>query len=206
MQPITFDIWLNAFLAIFAIVNPLGNMALFAEFTEGLSARDRIRVFNIAAGTGVATLLVMSLAGSWIMTAIFQIGINEFRIAGGIILTVLAVRYIVFPPVRETQQHHTPDSIVQMGVVPMAVPLLVGPGSIVTGILVLDRDGAVVSITATIAVFVVCWVLLQISPVINRFLGTVGRLIIGRILWIFIGAIGVSFLTGGISAVFLSGG
>ncbi len=196
------EVWLNAFLALFAIVNPLGNMALFAEFTEELDSRSRFRIFNIAAGTGVLTLLVMSLAGSWIMTTIFQIGIDEFRIAGGVILTVLAVRYIVFPPPKQTVQHHTADSILQMGVVPMAVPLLVGPGSIVTGILVLDRDGVMVSVTATVAVFAVCWVLLQVSPLINRFLGTVGRLIIGRILWIFIGAIGVSFLTNGIKAVF----
>ncbi len=196
------EVWLNAFLALFAILNPLGNMAIFAEFTEDLSHRDRFQVFNVAAFTGLITLLVMSLAGSWIMTAIFQIDINEFRIAGGIILTVLSVRYIVFPPGREVPGQRTPDSILQMGVVPMAVPLLVGPGSIVTGILILDRDGALVSITATIAVFLVVWGLLQISPAINRMIGTVGRLVIGRVLWIFIGAIGINFLTTGIAGVF----
>lgn len=196
------DVWLNAFLALFAILNPLGNMAIFADFTEDLSRRDRFRVFNVAAFTGLVTLLIMSLAGSWIMTAIFQIEIDEFRIAGGIILTVLSVRYIVFPPAREAAGQRKQESVMQMGVVPMAVPLLVGPGSIVTGILILDRDGVLVSVTATIAVFLVVWGLLQISPAINRLIGTVGRLVIGRVLWIFIGAIGISFLTTGISGVF----
>lgn len=196
------DVWLNAFLALFAILNPLGNMAIFADFTEDLSRRDRFRVFNVAAFTGLVTLLVMSLAGSWIMTAIFQIEIDEFRIAGGIILTVLSVRYIVFPPAREAAGQRNQESVMQMGVVPMAVPLLVGPGSIVTGILILDRDGVLVSVTATFVVFLVVWGLLQISPAINRLIGTVGRLVIGRVLWIFIGAIGISFLTTGISGVF----
>jgi small neutral amino acid transporter SnatA (MarC family) len=147
----------------------------------------------------------MSLAGSWIMTAVFQINIDEFRIAGGVILTVLAVRYIVFPPPRPEVEADDARSILQIGVVPMAVPLLVGPGSIVTGILLLDRDGLVVTVTAITAVFAVSWVLFQLSPYINRFLGMAGRLIVSRILWVFIGAIGVHFLTTGIRGVFLLG-
>jgi multiple antibiotic resistance protein len=197
--------WLNAFLALFAIINPIGNVAIFADFTDDLDRRTRISLFNVAVGAGYGTLLVMSLAGSWIMTAVFQINIDEFRIAGGVILTVLAVRYIVFPPPRPEVEADDARSILQIGVVPMAVPLLVGPGSIVTGILLLDRDGLVVTVTAITAVFAVSWVLFQLSPYINRFLGMAGRLIVSRILWVFIGAIGVHFLTTGIRGVFLLG-
>jgi multiple antibiotic resistance protein len=202
---VTLDIWLNAFLALFAIINPIGNVAIFADFTENLDRRTRITLFNVVIGAGYGTLVVMSLAGSWIMTAVFQINIDEFRIAGGIILTVLSVRYIVFPPPRPEIQADDSRSILQIGVVPMAVPLLVGPGSIVTGILILDRDGLVVTLGAITAVFAVAWVLFQLSPFINRFLGIAGRLILSRILWVFIGAIGVHFLTTGIRGVFLLG-
>ncbi len=201
----TFDTWLNAFLALFAIINPIGNVAIFADFTEELDRHTRIALFNVAVGAAFGTMLVMSLAGRWIMTAVFQINIDEFRIAGGIILTVLAVRYIVFPPPKPEVRADDSQSILQIGVVPMAVPLLVGPGSIVTGILVLDRDGVLITVTAITAVFAVSWVLFQLSPYINRFLGVAGRLIVSRILWVFIGAIGIHFLTTGIRGVFLPG-
>lgn len=193
---------MTAFLALFAIINPIGNVAIFADFTDELDRRTRIALFNVAVGAGYGTLLIMSLAGRWIMTAVFQINIDEFRIAGGIVLTVLAVRYIVFPPPRPEVQADSSRSILQVAVVPMAVPLLVGPGSIVTGILLLDRDGVVITVTAITAVFAVSWILFQLSPFINRFLGLAGRLIVGRILWVFIGAIGVHFLTTGIKGVF----
>ncbi len=199
----SFDIWLNAFFALFAIINPIGVIAIFADFTGPLDRRTRITLFNIAVAAAFGTMLVMSLAGRWIMTAVFQINIDEFRIAGGIILTVLAVRYIVFPPPPPEVHADDAESVLQIAVVPMAVPLLVGPGSIVTGILVLDRDGVVVTVTAITAVFAVSWILFQLSPYINRFLGLAGRLILGRILWVFIGAIGVHFLTTGIQSVFL---
>lgn len=194
----SFDTWINAFLVLFAIINPIGNVAIFADFVEDLDRRTRVTLFNTAVGAAFATLFVMSVAGRWIMSTVFQIDILEFRIAGGIVLTVLAVRYIVFPPARPEIQKGDHQSVLQVAVVPMAVPLLVGPGSIVTGILVLDRDGFLVSVTAQVAVFVSSWVIFQLSPIINRLLGLAGRLIVSRILWVFMAALGVHFLTTGI--------
>ena len=198
----SFDQWLNAFLALFAILNPIGNIPLFADFTDSLDRATRFKVFNVVVGTGFATLLIMTLTGRWIMSEVFQIDIAEFRIAGGIVLTVLATRYIVFPPDKPKVDTSDITGAIQMGVVPMAVPLLVGPGSIVTGILILNRDGLLVSLSAIIAVFLTIWVLLQASHVISRVLGRAGKLIVSRILWIFIGAIGVHFLPSGIRELF----
>ena len=201
----TFDIWMKAFLALFAILNPIGNIPIFTEFVDGLDHRTRFKVFNIATLTGYITMLTMTFTGKWIMSRVFQIDILEFRIAGGLLLTILAIRYIVFPPrekVREGDESDLESRAMELSIVPMAVPLLVGPGSIVTGILLLDRDGILVSLTTLSAVFAVCWILFQLSPYISRLMGKVGRLVIGRILWIFIGAIGVHFLLSGIQELF----
>jgi multiple antibiotic resistance protein len=200
-----FDIWLNAFLAIFAILNPIGNIPIYMDMVENLDKRAQFKVFNVAVLTGFMTMLTMSITGKWIMSRIFQIDILEFRIAGGILLTILAIKYIVFPKKEEyfavddgDQELHA----LELGVVPMAVPLLVGPGSIVTGILILDRDGLLITITAIVAVFILCWVLFQLSPLISKLMGRIGRLVIGRVLWIFIAAIGVHFLISGIQEMF----
>jgi len=197
---LNFETWINAFLALFAVLNPIGNIPIFAEFTDGLDRSTRGKLFNIATVTGFVTLTILTLTGKWVMSVVFQINIVEFRIAGGLLLTILAMKYIIFP-----SHEHLPErgeSILQLGVVPMAVPLLVGPGSIVTSILILDRDGALIAFSAIVAVFIVVWLLLLASPAINRFLGTVGKLVVSRILWIFIAAIGVHFLISGIKEAF----
>ncbi len=200
-----FEVWMNAFLAFFAILNPVGNIPIFSEMTDGLNPGTRVKVFNVAILTGAATLMIMSLSGRWIMAAVFQIDILEFRIAGGILLLVIAIKYIVFPS-KETVLESSPEEreakAMEMSVIPMAVPLMVGPGSIVTGIIILDRDGVLITVTSMIAVFLFSWVLFQQSHHISRLMGRIGRMVIGRILWIFIAAIGVHFLISGIREIF----
>ena len=199
------DSWLTAFLALFAILNPLGLIPIYTEFTESLNKRDRFRVFNITVFTGFSTMAVMSFSGEWIITNLFQIDIVEFRIAGGILLTIIAVKYIVFPQ-KETVSGEGHEEIrtrtMELGIVPMGVPLLVGPGSIVTGILVMERNGFMVTLTSLVAVFILCWGLFQMSPLISRLMGKVGRLVISRVLWIFIAATGAHLLISGIKEAF----
>lgn len=197
------EILINAILALFAILNPIGNIPIFAEFTDGLDRKTRMSVFNVAVLTGYGTLLIMSMTGQWIMNNVFQIDILEFRIAGGILLTVLAVKYIVFPEKKDVPSLSAKEhKVIELGVVPMAVPLLVGPGSIVTGILLLNRDGYLITFCAITIIFAICWILFQLSPWISRSMGKIGRLVISRIMWIFIAAIGVHFLISGIQETF----
>jgi len=197
-------IWLNAFLALFAILNPIGTIPIFSEITEDLDKKSRFAVFNITVATAFGTLLVMTLIGQWIMNRVFQISILEFRIAGGILLTVISVKYIVFPDKKNPKKVEisSHQEAIELGIVPMAVPLLVGPGTIVTGILLLDRDGYLITVTAIVAVFIVSWVFIQLTPWISRLMGKIGRMVVSRILWIFMAALGVHFLLTGIQEMF----
>ena len=199
------EIWINAVLALFAILNPIGNIPIYAEYVENLDKKSRFKVFNVAVITGFVTLTVLTISGRWIMSSVFQIDILEFRIAGGILLTVLAVKYIVFPEKkrhRELTAEMEKQEALEMSVVPMAVPLLVGPGSIVTGILLMNRDGALMTLTALVAVFIICWIIIQLTPWISKLMGKIGRIVVSRILWIFIAAIGAHFLISGIRETF----
>ncbi len=197
--------WLSAFLAIFAILNPIGLIPLFMDIVEPLNRKDRFRVFNVTVITGFVTMATMTFTGKWIMTTVFQIDIQEFRVAGGILLTIIAIKYIIFPQNERSVNSLNDDQTskaLELSVVPMAVPVLVGPGSIVTGILILDQNSVAVTLTSLIAAFLLCWVLFQLTPVISRLMGKIGRLVIGRILWIFIAAIGVHLIISGIQAIF----
>lgn len=196
----SFDILLNAILALFSILNPLSVVPMYSDLTKNLGRAERDKLFNIAILAGFLTLFILMFTGRWVMEFVFQIHVAEFRLAGGILLTVLAIKQIVFYNPLEFSGE--PDKVMEMGVVPMAVPLLVGPGSIVTAILVLDRDGWLIATIAIIIAFVICWLIIRSSVAMGKVLGKYGTLVVARILWIFIAAIGVHFLISGISEVF----
>lgn len=191
---------LNAILALMAILNPITVVPMYSELTKDLGKADRNKLFNIATAAGFFTLLILTFTGRWVMGFIFQIHVAEFRIAGGILLTVIAIKQIVFYDPEEYKGN--PGKVMEMGVVPMAVPLLVGPGSIVTGILILDRDGWFIAILAILVNFLMAFAIIRSSPFLARVMGRFGTLVIARILWIFIAAIGAHFLISGISEVF----
>ena len=199
-MPTNFDTLLNAILALLSILNPITVVPLYSELTKDLSKKDRNRLFDTAVLAGFTTLFVLMFTGRWVMETIFQIHMAEFRIAGGILLTVIAVKQIAFYDPEE--YHASPGKIMEMGVVPMAVPLLVGPGAMVTSILVLSRDGWIIATLALAANLIIAWVVVRFSPALSRLMGRLGTLVIARILWIFIAAIGAHFVLTGISEVF----
>lgn len=194
------QIWLNAFLGLFAILNPVGNIGLYVEATKKLAPRERFRVFNLSALVAFITLLILTLTGKWIMVYVFGISIKEFKIAGGILLTVIGVQRIMFFG-QQTDEVGAMNPY-EMAVVPLAVPLLVGPGAIATSILIFDRHGPLVSMGSLVAVFAATWGILQASPLLDRLMGRFGSMVVSRILFIFITAIGVHFLLSGIADYF----
>lgn len=197
---IDFKTTLNAFLALFSILNPITVVPLYASLTQSLDPPARKRLFNTAIIVGFATLTTLTFTGTIVMQYVFQIHVSELRIAGGIVLIVIAVYEIGFS--RTDQYETTPDRVMQMGVVPMAVPLLVGPGSIVTGILILSRDGWLVALIALLANLVVAFFIVRSSVTLARLVGPLVTLVISRVLWIFIAAIAVHFVLSGISEAF----
>lgn len=200
LENFSLDILLNAFLALLSILNPITVVPLAAQLGRSLDPKARKHFFNTATLAGFVTLAVLTFTGRWIMEHVFGIQVLEFRLAGGILLLILAIRQIINP---EAVQHNVaPEKVLEMGIVPLAIPLMVGPGSIVTSILILDRDGWLISLIALIGAFLVCWVTLRQSMFLEKLIGHTGSMILARILWIFIGAIGMHFLITGISDVF----
>lgn len=191
---------LNAFLALFSILNPITVVPLYAELTKDLEQPARRKLFNTAILVGFVTLTVLTFTGTFIMQYVFRIHVAELRIAGGIVLLAIAVHKIGFS--KSDEYHGAPDRVLEMGVVPMAVPLLVGPGSIVTGILLLSRYSWFVAIVAIVANFVIAFFIVRSSVTLARLVGQLGTLVIARVLWIFIAAIAVNFVLSGISEAF----
>jgi multiple antibiotic resistance protein len=194
------DIFLNAILALLAIVNPITVVPMYAELASDLPIKERRHFYDLSVITAFIALTILTFTGRIIMEYVFQIHVSEFRIAGGILLFIVAVKQIAFT---EAEEFHTDKSkIMELGIVPMAIPMLIGPGSIVTSILILDRDGWIVATASILINFVVAFFVIRSSLTISRVIGKFGSMAIARILWIFIAAIGIRFLITGLAEIF----
>jgi multiple antibiotic resistance protein len=115
-------------------------------------------------------------------------------IAGGLLLLVLAINILLFGGWKEKLV--SPKSV---GAVPIACPLLVGPGAITTTILILQTSGIAVTLIAVVIIFAVIWGILRLIEPIYKVLGETGAAVIARIMAIFIAAIAVGFVIDGVT-------
>lgn len=184
---------IRAVLALFIIVDPFGNIPIFIGLTEKIEPQQRKRVFHSATLISFALLLVFALAGQQIL-AFFNISLYSFMIAGGVLLLILAIKLLI-----EDEWKEPAGSLEKLSSVPIAVPLLVGPGAMTTTMLNLQEFGVIITVASVAIVFVVVWLVLKLIDPIHRFLGKSGASIITRIMALLIAAIAIQYMINGIT-------
>lgn len=188
---------LAAFIQLFVITDPLGNLPIFHSFTSGKSKDERQRVYLAAGMFAFVILLVFALLGVSILN-LLNISLSDFRIAGGLLLLIIAIIILV----RGSWISAKPDDGM-MGAVPLGCPLLAGPGAITTAMVLIGTYGYQVVIPAIVLNFIISIMILFEGEAILRILGETGAEIVARIMAIFLAAIGVHNIIVGISQTFL---
>jgi multiple antibiotic resistance protein len=187
---------LKAIVALFIIVDPLGNVPIFIGLTENVSREQRKKTFQTAVVVALVLLLVFAIAGQQLLN-IFGISLDSFMVAGGLLLLILAVKILVYGTWEEKVV--SPESV---GAVPIACPLMVGPGAITTIIIILETSGIVVTLLSVLIIFGIVWIVLRLIDPIHSFLGKTGSAVVARLMAIFIAAIAVEFIMKGITQLF----
>lgn len=192
----------KAVIALFIIVDPFGNIPIFVGLTENMTDDYRKKVYNTAIIVGLILLLVFSFTGTEILQ-LFGISLESFEVAGGILLLIISIR-ILISGTREKVE--SPESV---GAVPIAMPLLVGPGAITTTIITLQTyqniqpNGAAISISiavlAAVIVLGLTWVILRYTNGLYKFLGKTGAMVIARVMALLISAIAIQYILDGVS-------
>jgi len=177
-------------LALFIITDSPGNLPFFIGLTENETKEDRRRIFALAILTGFFMLIFFIFAGTLILD-LFNVTLNDFKIAGGILLLYIAIELMLKGKI---VTEHKED----IGVVPLGIPLLVGPGAITTSLVLLKLYGYQVVLTAILVCFFLIFLVLYFAENIYGFLGKNGALIITKIAAILIAAIAVQFIRQGI--------
>ena len=189
---------LHSFMVLFAMVNAVGNLPVFADLTAGMDKKTRNLTFATAIATAAGIVVGFALLGNWMLQAVFQVEVSAFKIAGGILVFAVSARGVLFGPRQPGKRRLGHES--NPGIFPLGFPFLAGPGTIITTILLMQADGA--WLTAAIAILVYAAVLpvLFLAPLLEKAVGRVGILVVTRILYIFITAKAVSFVLSGIMA------
>ena len=183
----------RAAIALFIIVDPFGNIPIFMGITGNLPDDQRKKVYNTAVLVGFALLLIFAFTGQEIFS-LFGLSIYSFEVAGGILLLIIAIRILITGSMHENVE--SPESL---GAVPIAMPLLVGPGAITTTILDLQAYGILIALIAVLIVLSLTWVILRYINNVYNFLGKTGSIVIARVMALLIAAIAVQYILTGVA-------
>ncbi len=201
---------------LFALLNPLGMLPIFIGYTAGMR-RGVQRWLAIFVSLTVLGLMLLFLFAGTALLNFFGITLDSFRIAGGILLLLIGIRTVATDPANKAKdltvasqlgELREAESVYGQIVVPLAMPLLVGPGVIANLILYAgeawQRRSAKLSwglVGVTVGVSVLTLVILLSGRYLRRFLGDVGLSIATRILGLLVASIGVQFVIAGLTNV-----
>jgi len=189
---------LKSTIALFVVLNPIGTVPLFIAITQNMKKEERKAVSKTAIITSGIVLVVFAIAGTWILR-LFGTTIFSFMIAGGVLLFIVAIELLTHGVWRFGGGTLPGES----GVVPLAFPLLAGPGAITTVIISYQATGFVVTIlSVAIAIGITYIILLAIDP-IYKILGRRGSVIVTRVFAAFIAAIAIQFIVEGVKRLFI---
>ncbi|KXF81510.1 YchE family NAAT transporter [Enterovibrio coralii] len=208
MNSIELVIFFQFFIGLFAAVNPLGIMPIFVSLTAHQDPVERNKT-AFTASVAVAAILIVSLLAGQLLLDFFSISLNSFRVAGGLLLVSIAFTMMsgkLGEDKQNKQEQSESVSREQIGVVPLAMPLLAGPGAISSTIVYASRYPSsvdTVGLILSICIFAAgIWGLLKLAPTIVKFLGQTGINVITRIMGLILAALGIEFIANGMRALF----
>ena len=204
----------NFFVALFALIDPIGNVPLFAAATLGAAAAGR-RMVAVYIGLFMAAFLIFFYFTGVGLLEFFGISMPAFRIAGGIILFILGLDMVrddfttMFADAAEGIEDQSPRAYARQRferlIVPFAMPLLIGPGSISTVIIYaaeakdLGAAGMGIGVAVITAVSLVTVLTFWASPLVSKLLGRIGMSIVVRVLGLILCALAVQFVLVGVA-------
>ena len=207
-----------SFVTLMTMVNPLAVIPSFVALTDRVSGAGRARVALLASMSCIIVLALFLVAGNWVFQ-FFGITLPAFQIMGGVIFFTNALRTLVEQDERRVfnigGEKRMEDRDVEraevdptsIAVVPLAVPMLSGPGAITSTMLLVnlypryDQRGAL--LLSIVGVGLVSYITLLAAVPLSRFIGDRGRAVFTKVMALLLGAIGIQFIINGLRPVLM---
>ncbi|MFW6371338.1 MAG: MarC family protein [Bacteroidota bacterium] len=206
------DLYLNFMAAMIAIVNPLAILPIWSQLTNDLETKARSETALMIVGTSASVLLVFLIAGKYILS-FFSINLPVFQIAGGILLLFTGLSMVNGRGLELKKKEVVGERPFQVAknrfrdiIVPMAIPMLSGPGSLTTVLLYGNRTSELIDFVVLSVFLLMVLGLLHLtfnfSGIIEKKIDPIVFNILSRLLGILVVAIAVQFIVEGLSDLF----
>ena len=196
------------FIVLFVILDPFAAVPIFLVLTKSYTIKEQGKIARITSVTVMAVLIVASLAGESLLLTMGT-SLASFRVGGGMVLLLMALAMLrgQTDMVRTTPAEEAEaEDRNTVAVVPLAIPLLAGPGSISTVIIQMQRsDTEYHSLIVAATIILVClllWLVLYMATAIGKMLGQIGLNIINRLFGLILAAIAVEIMANGFKELF----
>jgi len=208
-----YELFLSAFVTLFVVIDPPGCAPIYAGLVKDATTRQATTMAIRACGIAAAILIVFALFGEQLLGAL-HIELNSFRLAGGIMLFVIAMDMVFEKRTQRREERaekimaqnaQTPE-VEDVSVFPMAMPMIAGPGSIATIMLLMARaegtNETLAILAAMLAVIGLTMVALIAARPLMRLLGARVEAVITRLLGVLLAALAAQYVIDGLKAVF----
>jgi multiple antibiotic resistance protein len=195
-------------IGLIAILDPFIAVPLFLSVTANRSLLDQRRTARVVTLTVLCVLIGASLVGETLLTLMGG-SLASFRVGGGLVLLLMALAML---NARAGDVRHTAEETVAMerggtgmGVVPLAIPLLAGPGAISTVIVASHGDSFLHRFLILVCIVLACavlWVVLALAAPVGRRMGTTGLNIANRLLGLLLAAFAIESMANGLKQLF----
>jgi multiple antibiotic resistance protein len=196
------------FTALLVILDPFAAVPIFLSLTQTYTDQERARVALVASATVAAVLVLTAVSGESALR-LMGTSLASFRVGGGIVLLLMALAMLRAQP---DQMRTTPSETTAAGlkdsiaVVPIAIPLLAGPGSISNVIIEMHRVHSIthsmIVIITILLVALTLWIVLRLAVPIGAVLGPIGLSIINRLFGLILTAIAIEIIANGLRQLF----
>lgn len=195
-------------LAFIVLINPFSALGLFLDITKGYSDKDRQRVAQISCLTVFICIAFFTLFGESLLK-VLGISIGSFQVAGGILVFLIAINMMNGggnPVKSNVNEVEVRSSLTASAVVPLAIPMIIGPGGISTVIIYSSQVKSVLHtgliLTAGLCISLICYASYMAAGRISRFLGETGLNILSRIMGMLLAAVAIEILVNGLKKIF----
>jgi len=192
-------------IGLFAISTPLAALPVFLSLSGEFSGKEKNRIALVAAVTYATTLLVFTIFGEAIL-GFFGISMAAFKVAGGILLLLSALEMMRAKPGMSTVESGEKSNPVTVGIVPIAIPIMAGPGAISTIIIYADLHASIehtVLVSGVVlTISIVIYLIFRAALGFGSLLGETTTLVMNRVMGLIIAAIAIEFIMDGVAGHF----
>jgi multiple antibiotic resistance protein len=198
---------LASFIAsLFSMMNPIGNVGVFASLTENRSGSEARGIAWSSAGAIAITLLIVAWSGP-LLLKFFGITVDSLRAAGGVIVLIIGLHMLFNKSEHKQSPAEQEDaaSNASIAVVPMAIPIVGGPGTMATVLVAAQQNASVLNkvemSVVILALSAICGLLFSFATPISKWLGESGMGVVTRVMGMVLAAIAMGMLADGLKGM-----